>query len=29
MADLNFDYERIMFTPALLYIDYISLHYNI
>ena len=26
MADLNFDYERIMFTPALLYIDYINLH---
>ena len=28
MADLNFDYERIMFTPALLYIDYINLHFK-
>jgi DNA-binding MarR family transcriptional regulator len=28
MADLNFNHERIMFTPALLYIDYISLHFN-
>ncbi len=28
MVDLNFDNERIMFTPALLYIDYINLHYN-
>ena len=27
MADLNFNHERIMFTPALLYIDYINLHY--
>ena len=28
MADLNFDHERIMFTPALLYIDYINLHFK-
>ena len=28
MPDLNFDYDRIMFTPALLYIDHIILHYN-
>ena len=28
MAELNFDHERIMFTPALFYIDYINLHYK-
>ena len=28
MADLNFDEKRIMFTPALLYIDYINLHFK-
>lgn len=28
MADLNFNHERIMFTPVVLYIDYLSLHFN-
>ena len=28
MNDLNFEDERIMITPAILYIDYINQHYN-
>lgn len=28
MVDLNFDDKRIMFTPAMLYIDYINLHFK-
>ena len=28
MGDLNFDHERIMFTPVVLYIDYLNLHFN-
>ena len=28
MADLNFDDERISFTPIILYIDYINLLHN-